>query len=341
MPLDLLPLPRRPQRGVTLVELMVALAVSMIVALAALAALNIARQGFTVNDSAAQLRENGRFVSDLLQRLVVQTGFKDLSYATTARPTNVSGIVSNPPPAIYGLNNSSRVSTDAWDAGTTRLSGTTGYGSDILVLRFQPSSNSSTATAADGSMINCNGESLTALPTSRDDRAISILHVGTDSDGEPSLMCSTIPINSTSVSQSTMLVRGVENFQVLYGTDNIAPPPNNTVTTSTADGLADRYLRADELTVSGNPTATYFNWRRVRSVRIGMVLRSPLGQSTDATSAVFLPFGVGKGSSSGADGSAFSSSNDPGTTASENTFSDTRFRRAVTFTIHLRNDQGS
>ena len=62
---------------------------------------------------------------------------------------------------------------------------------------------------------------------------------------------------------------------------------------------------------------------------------------TDATSATFLPFGVAKGSSSGADGSAFSSSNDPGTTASENTFTDTRFRRAVTFTIHLRNDQGS
>jgi len=338
MTLDLSPTPRRPQRGVTLVELMVALAVSMVVALAALAALNIARQGFTVNDSAAQLRENGRFVSDLLQRLVVQTGFKDLSYATTARPTNVAGIVSNPPPAIYGLNNSSRVSTDAWDTGTTRLSGTTGYGSDILVLRFQPSSNSSTATAADGSMINCNGESLTTLPTNRDDRAISIIHLGTDSDGEPSLMCSSIPVNSSTVTQTT-LIRGVENFQVLYGTDSIGP--SNTVTTGSPDSLPDRYLRADELTVGGNLTATYFNWRRVRSVRIGLVLRSPPGQSTDATSAVFLPFGVGQGSSSGADGSAFASSNDPGTTASENTFTDTRFRRAVTFTVHLRNDQGS
>lgn len=338
MPLDLPPAPMRHQRGVTLVELMVALAVSMIVALAALAALNIARQGFTVNDSASQLRENGRFVSDLLQRLIVQTGFKDLSYSTTTRPTNVAGIVSNPPPAIYGLNNRSRVSTDAWDAGTAWTSGATGYGSDILVLRFQPSSTSSTATTADGSMINCNGESLTTPPTNRDDRAISILHVGTDSDGEPSLMCSSIPVNSSTVTQTT-LVRGVENFQVLYGTDSIAP--NNTATTSTPDSLPDRYLRADQLTVSGNPTATYFNWRRVRSVRIGMVLRSPLGQSNDATSATFLPFGAGLGSSSGSAGSALSSSNDPGTTAGENTFTDTRYRRAVTFTVHLRNDQGS
>jgi len=328
----------RQHRGVTLVELMVALAVSMIVALAALAALNIARQGFTVNDSASQLRENGRFVSDLLQRLVVQTGFKDLSYATSTRPTNVAGLVSNPPPAIYGLNNSSRATTDTWDGGTTRSSGTTGYGSDILVLRFQPSSNSSTSTTADGSMINCNGESLTTPATSRDDRAISILHVGTDSDGEPSLMCSSIPVNSSTVTQ-TMLVRGVENFQVLYGTDGIAP--GNTSTTTSSDSLPDRYLRADQLTVSGNPTASYYNWRRVRSVRIGLVLRSPLGQSADASSATFMPFGVGASSSSGSAGSAFSSSSDPGTTASENTFSDTRFRRTVTFTVHLRNDQGS
>jgi type IV pilus assembly protein PilW len=340
MLLDLSSTPRQRLRGVTLVELMVALAVSMIVALAALAALNIARQGFTVNDAASQLRENGRFVSDLLQRLVVQTGFKDLSYSTTTRPTNVAGIVSNPPPAIYGLNNRSRVSTDAWNAGTAWTSGAAGYGSDILVLRFQPSSNSSTATAADGSMINCNGESLTALPTNRDDRAISILHVGADSDGEPSLMCSSIPVNNSTVTQTT-LVRGVENFQVLYGVDGIAPGNTSTASTATPN-LPDRYLRADQLTVS-NLAASYYNWRHVRSVRIGLVLRSPPGQSPDATSATFLPFGVGKSSASAssAAGSALSSSDDPGTTASENTFTDTRFRRAVTFTIHLRNDQGS
>ena len=96
-------------------------------------------------------------MSDLLQRLVVQTGFKDLAYATTARPTNVTGMVSNPPPAIFGLDNSSRTTSNAWDGGSTRLSGTVGYGSDILVLRFQPSTTTTNAATADGSMINSNG----------------------------------------------------------------------------------------------------------------------------------------------------------------------------------------
>ena len=58
MPLDLPPLPHRPQRGVTLVELMVALAVSMIVALAAMAALNTAR----VSRSMTRLLSCGKTV---------------------------------------------------------------------------------------------------------------------------------------------------------------------------------------------------------------------------------------------------------------------------------------
>lgn len=329
--------PRQPARGVTLVELMVALAVSMVVALAAVAALNVARQGFSVNDGASQLRENGRFISDLIQRLIVQTGFKDTAYATTMRPTNVTGIVSNPAPSIYGKDNTSRVSSDAWDGGTARTSGTTGYGSDILVLRFQPSTSLNGATVADGSMIDCNGNGLTILPSNRDDRAISILHVGTDSDGEPSLMCTSIPPGGGAATE-TMLVRGVENFQVLYGVDSVTP---NTAPTGSGDILPERYLRASQMTVTGNLSATYGNWRRVRSVRIGMVLRSAPGQSNDTTSATYYPFGVAKSSSTGAVGSAMADSSDVGASGSDNTFTDTRLRRAVTFTVHLRNDQGT
>lgn len=326
---------RPPLRGVTLVELMVALAVSMVVALAAVAALNVARQGFSVNDGASQLRENGRFISDLMQRLIVQTGFKDTAYATTVRPTNVAGVVSNPPPAIYGLDNSSRVSTDAWDGGTTRTSGS-GYG-DILVLRFQPSTSLTGATVADGSMIDCNGNGLTTLAASRDDRAISILYLGADTDGEPSLMCSSIPPGGGTVTE-TMVVRGVENFQVLYGVDSVTP---NTAPTGTPDVLPEMYLRASQMGVTGNLSGTYGNWRRVRSVRIGLVLRSAPGQSNDKSSVAYYPFGVAKSSSSGAVGSAMADSADVGASGADNTYADTRLRRAVTFTVHLRNEQGS
>ncbi|KAB7535791.1 hypothetical protein ET532_027825, partial [Verminephrobacter sp. Larva24] len=75
------------------------------------------------------------------------------------------------------------------------------------------------------------------------------------------------------------IISGVENFQVLYGVDGIGPA--NTAVPGTTDRVVDRYLRADQLTVSGsqpasiNKAATYANWRRVRSIRIGVVLRCP------------------------------------------------------------------
>ena len=73
---------RSRQSGLTLVELMVALVISMLISLAAVSALVVSRQGFNTLDVTSQLRDNGRFVSDLVQRLGVQTGYKDIFYAT-------------------------------------------------------------------------------------------------------------------------------------------------------------------------------------------------------------------------------------------------------------------
>ena len=131
------------------------------------------------------------------------------------------------------------------------------------------------------------------------------------------------------------LVQGVESFQVLYGVDNVVP---NTAPTGITDSVPDRYLRADQLTVSGNVPATYANWRRVRSLRIGMVLRSQPGSAVDTASQTFYPLGTSKSSASGTIGSAFAhAANDPGTVFTPAV--DRRLRQVVTFTVHLRNSQ--
>ena len=123
-------------------------------------------------------------------------------------------------------------------------------------------------------------------------------------------------------------MRGVENFQVLYGVDgSTAAEPNR----------ADRFLRADQITVAGNALATNNAWRRVRSIRIGMVIRGPAGSSQDMNAQTFFPFGPAVSSTGGAVGSAFVSTNDPGTSFAPTP--DGRLRQAVTFTIHLRNFQ--
>ena len=74
---------RTMQRGFTLVELLVAMVISLLVALAAVAALIASRQGFSGVDAASQLRDNSRFVSELVQRVVVQAGYQTV--ATTRK----------------------------------------------------------------------------------------------------------------------------------------------------------------------------------------------------------------------------------------------------------------
>ena len=75
------------QSGLTMVELLVALVISMLISLAAISALIVTRQGFTAVDASSQLRDNGRFATDLIQRVVVQSGFKDFFWA--AKPPDV------------------------------------------------------------------------------------------------------------------------------------------------------------------------------------------------------------------------------------------------------------
>lgn len=76
----------RAQAGLTLIELMVAMVISLVIVLAATAALLISRQGFTSVDAASQLRDSARFAQDVLQRLGVQAGHRDIDFVATAAP---------------------------------------------------------------------------------------------------------------------------------------------------------------------------------------------------------------------------------------------------------------
>lgn len=332
-------LSRRRHLGLTLVELMVAMAISTFVVLAAITALIIARQGFTSVDAESQLRENARFVTEVLQRIGVQVGFLDVQYAATPPPPSTEGLTAAPPPNVFGLNNSSRVTADAWNAGSTRSSGTLGYGSDILVMRFQVAEapwRTASGPTSDGAVIDCSGNIVPGLPADRYDRMVSILHVITSNDGEPALACSRSNASGTLLAPQP-LISGVENFQVLYGVDSIGPGNTAAPAASAVDTVPERYLRADQLTVSGNTAATNANWRQVRSIRVGMVLRGPVGSAVDNSSRTLYPLGGAAAGASAAAGSAFVSTNDPGTEFSAP--QDGRLRQAVTFTIHLRNAQ--
>jgi len=341
----------RQQRGLTMVELLVAMIISLLIALAAIAALTVSRQGFTTVDAASQLRDNGRFTAQLIQRLGVQSGFKDVQFA--ARPATQKNNTDDLAPSVMGFNNALSSASDPLNAFTAR---TSSDGSDVLILRNQLVQLNANSINADGSMIDCMGNTSTtgAAPSERGERMASILSID-ESTGEPSLMCSTVSSLGV-ITDKQPIIRGVENFQVLYGVQGVtagaAPPATYGLTanapapaTSAAweawaasvNQVPDMYLRADQLTVAGDTIGTNANWRRVRSIRVGMVLRGSPNSAQSAVAQTLYPFGPAKSSGSGTTGSAFASSNDPGTIFS--VAADGRLRQVVTFTVHLRNSQ--
>lgn len=331
-------------RGLTLVELLVAMAVGLVVVLAAVSALTVARRGFTTVDAASQLRDSGRFATDLIQRIGVQAGYRDVVFAARQRKTPA-----DPAPNISGFDNATLSAANPLTASVARTTGVVGYGSDILILRYQASQlhtlseDATLKTVSDQTMIDCAGNPIATVmdldnPAARDERMASVFHVDLK-QGEPTLMC-TYPDPATPGTFKTVsLVQGVEQFQVLYGVDGVTPATAPAAGASEPN-LPTRYLRAAQMVVPGNAAGTNANWRRVRSIRVGMVLRSAAGANQTSDSTTFYPFGAAKGSNSptATAGSAFKSTSDIGTEFTAP--ADSRLRQNVTFTIHLRNHQG-
>jgi len=329
-----------PPHGFTLIELMVALALSLLIVLAACAALLSAQRGYAGVDASSQLRDNARFAVELIQRLALQTGYQDLTSNTITREevvlTNPSA---NPDPDVIGYNNAV-VDTSTFTTTPSLSNGSRGSacgtstdtscanGSDVLVLRFYGINELTPGAATgDGSVIDCTGNKVPPLLNNNiANRGYSIFYVDV-STGEPTLMCAT---NTTGGWTKQPLVAGVESFQVLYGVDNVTAGSPGIVNTP-ATGTPTQWLRADQI---GNNNAA---WRRVRRIRIGLLLRGPANSAVDpaSTAATYYPLGYGSTANNGSIGMG-DATNDPGTALVVAT-ADGRIRRTMSFTVYLRN----
>ncbi len=330
---------RQGEAGLTLVELLVAVTLGLLVSLAAVAALLIGRQGFNAVDHSSQLRENARFATSLIQRLVIQSGYESHRDGTGAGPwrhfCSVPGNVcgdeaGDKNPGVRGFDNAlvNGVALPAGLMSGNRATGCGGVGdtscangSDVLAVRYWGDSRAG-AAVGDGSMINCAGasESDGIVP------AYSIFHVARSASGEPTLGCSYR--DTTGAWQTVPLIQGVEGFQVLYGVDNVTPNVAPPLGETGTDSVPDRYLRASQLTVAGDENATMDNWRRVRSVHVGLLLRGEPNSAIDRASTARTYAVLGDG---------FSNADDVGSDLGVP--ADGRLRQSVVFTVHLRNPQ--
>ena len=318
-------------------------------------ALLLGRQGFDAVDSGTQLRDKQRLAVDLLTRTIVQAGFEDYAAGAAFR-ADYKGDTTSLEPDIFGWNNAIYANPGIDISATTAITngnrpGKCGgvmdtscrNGSDILVVRYQGVTSPTIPAESDNSMINCGGQGDKGLVTNDlNERGASLFHVKTV-NGEPSLYCSYYSHKSGSW-ENQPLIEGVESFQVLYGTDRVTPgiAPPSTVGIPVdedplLDSIAERWLRADQLTVAGNPKATRDNWRRVRAVRIGLVLRGPVGSAQQSAAATLMPLGVAYTDSANDDKSALGVAADRRLRI-PNASAQAGISLPSAFTVHVRND---
>ena len=331
----------RYQYGVTLVELLVAMTLGLLVAIVAVSTLILSRSGYSAVDSTSQLLDRERFAVDSLSRVIAQAGFQDYSTGVLVTRAISRKLGGDPEPDLFGWNNAFYTQLNnlaiSDSSGTPPITdgnrpGKCGTitdtscvnGSDILVVRFQ---GSGTLAAPDGTMLDCMGNAQPGIITGDlNERAANVLYVARDSNnGEPSLYCSYYKMSTGLWVSGQPLVEGVEAMQLLFGTDNVTAATAPTFVAGAQDTVADSWLRADQLKVAGNDVATRENWRRVRAVRVGLLLRGPVGSAQERITSTFTPLGT-----------LYSSSADSG--SSLNTAADGRLRRVVNFTVHLRNN---
>lgn len=329
---------RADQRGVTLIELMVALVLGLLVVLTASAAFIASKQLFTADSETQGLQDSTRFSSYLIKTVVRQAGYTDLTpdAVKSDGTVNVASTFSMPQGNPADTQNLDLVG--ATNVASSSVGTSTGYGtddsntaagaSDSLLVRFFGRANweSGKSTEADGTIINCIGLPQTppgAAPTMAD-RAWSLFYVATGPANEPELNCKYR--DDAGQFKTESIVRGVEVFKVMYGYD-----VDN-------DGAPNKWLNSKQVaaqtltsgTDSCMPSSCTNNdkWRKVVAVRIGMILRSAKDNTTqkraqteaaDAPTYLLYPLGP-----------EFSA-------VSFAPPDDGRIRRVVTFTVTVRN----
>lgn len=305
------------QRGMTIAELMVSLAVGLLVVLLAGAMLVSANKGHSAQEEAARLDDSGRFALETIARAVRQTAYVNWDRAGV-------GVASDPeaPAPIAGMDNRSLVRTAEFISSPKP---DVANGSDVLALRF---SGAGAGSNGDGSMTGCAGF---GVAEGRD--GWSIFYVGLGAAGEAELRCKYQGSGNWS---ADAIVGGVDSFQVLYGLDTDQP----------GDGLPNLYINAtvlnaldDALVLDGASSAERerdlrrkTHWKRVASIKVGLVLHGQKRVRLNTEPATYDVFGEEYGAALGGA--------DLGTRISETDMPDglrERERRMFSSTIMLRN----
>ena len=295
--------PRR-QRGVTLVELMIALAIGLLVTVAMLKVYVDASRMYRFNEGLARVQENGRFALEFIRRDARVAGF----WGCYSDATLTNGVSATSDAYINvgaghitgtsddGLNGSDSITfRSATGSGALVTSGMSGTGDSVTVESVGALSTNTAVLISDcedGDLFQVTGLAGTALAHAAGANAnvspnlnkayaagarvyeareaTFCIAPGAD-PAQPALRRLVNPTpGQTCASNGDELLEGIENMQILYGEDTDADADG-----ANGDGTANRYVAFG---------ASGLDIDRIVSVRISLLARSLNNNLTTAPS---------------------------------------------------------
>ncbi len=253
------------QRGLTLIELMVSLVISLLIMAGLFTVYQSNQRGNRLNDGLMRAQENGRFAVDFLTRdiRIAAYPFNDPNPNVTAKPEFQNFLFSGGADNVAVANNPNP--------------------SDILSLRHGWGG----ATTAD-----CNG----AIPGNVDPAALNQGGITWAPDGTTTW--NQYDIRDTGRTNNrglpifalfcngNELVEGIENMQVLYGVDTDVP-------FNTRDFVANQYVSFNSIPDLDGDGVT--DWSRIVSLRIALLASSVDERASAPSPRTFslLDFNIG------------------------------------------------
>jgi type IV pilus assembly protein PilW len=228
------------QRGLTLIELMISMTLSLIVMFAVGSILISSNQAASVSDTLADSQESGRFAVDYINRQLLKTGYDPEDADLVA----FRDLCVDPADTVCIRDN---------DSGT---------GDRIAIRRVaevEEDPDDSTKTIPKSNAITCYGSALLDAGGNEITTNVTVTDVywvEVDDDGLSNLRCQSFDEGGTSFGNSQALAAGVLSMHVLYGQSNVAPT-NNTLNVSA-------YYNATQVT----------DWTNVYAIRIGFLTQA-------------------------------------------------------------------
>lgn len=257
------------QRGLTLIEIVVALTLGLLVTATILQIFLSSKQAYRTQEQSSRIQESGSYALELLSKYIRMAGYRDLT------EDSKEGVLIEKNDAFLSIISSDKIKdiltlckeTENFVNGQVITGSVKNSTSDCIIIRYKGSD--------DGSMTDCFGsnQGKDNQIINKNQTIINAFFVDTDKADGSALYCQSMVLNANgSKNESTppqAFAPGIQNMKILYGVN--AGDPKTGV---------QAYRTAGEVT----------DWNNVVSVKIALLVSSDNNITDKPQPYIFPPW---------------------------------------------------